>query len=734
MRIPLCAIVLAGAAFAQTPPTPGPNAPKAQAPAPGAPKADATGAAGRAARPTAPAPATPGPKDLKYPALHAIQIPTPTMFTLANGLKVWLLEDHELPLIHGMAMIRTGSVFDPPQRIGLAQMAGMTLRSGGTALKNGEQIDALLENIAATLESDIGETSGSVTFSALKENTDTILLLFKELLAQPGFRQDKVEAARAQLRGAIAGRYANPPAIARHEFANLIYGIDTPYGWEQQYSTVDRISRNDLRAFHERYFFPANITLGITGDFDSAQLKGFLEKLFADWTPKQPPVPEFPRVNSAPSPGVFLAERKEMTQMYFSVGQIGGLLNAKANASLQILSGALRLHLVDRFRKMSNGSEVTASWAAEYSHPGLFEVSGAAKSVSSYETIRAVQEEVDRIRTAEIGEDELRVARDSVLNSLAFAYDSKSKALEHLLTFDYYGYATDYVPQLQTALQAVTRADMLRAAKQYINPVNLTVVVAGNPALFGDPLEKLGGPVTKLDLAIPEPKPEVAASTDVSLAEGRQTLRKAQAAAGGTDKLAAVKNYSMLAEYLIDPGVPNIGGTKIVQTDRWIDPTIFRQDGTFPAGRITAYTDGRIGWIATPQGWGALAGTQRNQVFGDLFRVYFRLLLSDRIEGRTVNGIDANHVQISDATGQVATVEFDPDTGLPRRVAYDTAQAASAPIYSEDVYEDFRDVGGIKLPFKITINQGGHQFADVNVTEYKLNGGLKPLDLARRPQ
>jgi hypothetical protein len=274
---------------------------------------------------------------------------------------------------------------------------------------------------------------------------------------------------------------------------------------------------------------------------------------------------------------------------------------------------------------------------------------------------------------------------------------------------------------------------LLRVAKQYLNPANLTVVVAANPVMLGDPLDRLG-PVTKLDIAIPEAKPEVAGSSDASLAEGKQILLKAQAAAGGAEKLAAVKDYTMLAEYSIDPGVASVGGSKIVQTDRWVAPTVFRQDSTFPAGRVSGYTDGKVGWISTPQGFGALTGAQRSQVFGDLFRVYYRLLLSDRIEGRTVNAIDASSVQISDTTGQVTSVEFDPRTHLPKRVAYDTPQAAGAPIYAEDLYEDFRDLGGIQVPFRITINQGGRKFAEAVVKDYKINTGLKPLEIARRPQ
>ena len=110
------------------------------------------------------------------------------------------------------------------------------------------------------------------------------------------------------------------------------------------------------------------------------------------------------------------------------------------------------------------------------------------------------------------------------------------------------------------------------------------------------------------------------------------------------------------------------------------------------------------------------------------------MLLSDRIEGRTVSATDDSTVQITDTTGQVASVEFDPRTHLPKRVYYDTQQAGGAPLYSEDIYEDFREAGGIQVPFKITINQGGRKFSDVAVKDYKINTGLKPLELARRPQ
>ena len=325
-------------------------------------------------------------------------------FTLPNGMKLYLLEDHELPIIHGVAQVRTGNLFDPADKIGLATMTGMVMRTGGTRTKTGEQLDEQLENIAASVESNIGETTGSVSFSALKENTDEVLGVFKDVIAAPEFRQDKITLARTQLRGGIARRNDDARGMAEREFAGIVYGKDTPYGWDMEYATVDRITRADLQDFYKRYFFPANIMLGVWGDFDTAEMKAKIEKLFSDWTVEQPPVPEFPKVGGKPAPGTYLAVKKDVTQTFFSIGQLGGQFNDKDYPALvimaDILGGGFRSRLVERVRtKMGNAYDIGADWDANYDHPGLFEISGGTKSLSTVETFKAIQEEVDRIRT-----------------------------------------------------------------------------------------------------------------------------------------------------------------------------------------------------------------------------------------------------------------------------------------------------------------------------------------------
>src|SRR3954453_9849613 len=121
-----------------------------------------------------PAISGPSPKDLKYPPARGVQVPELTASVLPNGIKLFLQEDHELPVISGSLLIRTGRLLDPPERIGLAQITGITLRSGGTALKTGEQLDALLEDLGASVETGVGESRGTVNFFVPKENADRL--------------------------------------------------------------------------------------------------------------------------------------------------------------------------------------------------------------------------------------------------------------------------------------------------------------------------------------------------------------------------------------------------------------------------------------------------------------------------------------------------------------------------------------------------------------------------------
>ena len=686
----------------------------------------------------APIPGTPASyRDLKFPPLKHIPIPDVTTYTLPNGMRIYLLEDHELPIVSGMVRVRTGNLFDPADKVGLATVTGVVMRSGGTPAKTGDQLDEELENIAASVESNIGESTGSVSFSTLKENTGEVMGIFKDVLMQPEFRQDKIDLAKSEMRSGIARRNDDAHGVADREFADIVYGKDSPYGWQIEYATLDRIDRAGVMGFYKRYFFPSNMLMAVWGDFSTPDMEARLTSLFANWNYQQPVVPPFPPVRDKAKPGIYVAQKDDVTQTFFMEGHLGGELKDKDFPALEvmadILGGGFQSRLLQRVRtQLGLAYEISADWGANYDHPGLLEIGGSTKSASTAETLKAIQEEIARIQSSEVSADELETARQTVLNSLVFAFDTRKKTLGRLLNYEYFGYPKDFIDLYQKGLEAVTRADVLRVAREHVHAGDLTVVAVGKADEFQKSLATLGLPVSSIDLTIAEPKSEPAPKADAADAgKGKQLLGRVQQAVGGADKLAAVKDMEEVAEFHLDPAAP---GANMTRTDRWVAPSYFREDTHLPFGAVSLYADGKTGWMASPQGSGPLPPEQMKPVRNKLLRVYFAMLLSDRLPGRTVSLAGDGALDISDEEGETVRLFVDEKTGLPAKVEYTTpSMGGTPPSTIDETFDGFEEVNGIKTPNRLTITQNGRKYAEVTVKSLKINTGLKPGDLNKKP-
>ncbi len=675
-------------------------------------------------------------EELDYPALDQIELPDVETYTLPNGIKLYLLENHELPLIGGFALVRTGNLFDPPDKVGLASITGEVMRTGGTKEKTGDEIDIQLENIAASVESSIGETSGSVSFNCLEENVDEVLAVFKEILIAPEFRQDKIELSKTQYRSLISRRNDNAGSIASREFTELVYGKDTAYGWRVEYEHLNNISREDLIAFHERYFFPANVMVAVQGDFDALEMKKTIEALLADWTVEQEPVPEFPPVDTEPNQNVYLAVKKDVDQAFIRVGHLGGLLKDEDYPALQVMSdilgGGFASRLFSRIRTdLGYAYSIGSSWGANYNHPGLFRVSGSVKAEKTTETFQVILEEIERIRTEEVTDKELETAKDTVLNSFVFNFDSPSKTLRRIVRYDYHGYPKDFIFTYQKAIEEVTKDDVLRVAKEHVKPPRFTFVAVGDPADFGEPLTELGLDVKNIDLTIPRPGGQQSSeTTDSSLAKGKELLTTIQDTVGGAARLAEVNDMTLASEVTLN--LPQ-GSFDVTQETKWVAPSTLRQVQQLPQMTMTIFFDGESGWLAAPQGVQPMPPPIVQQVRGALLRVPFRLWLADRQEGWTVNAVEEDTIEVSNVEGESVRVQVHLDSGLPQKYTYQTVQMQGQPATVEETLSDWREVDGIRLPFKITSTRNGSVYSESSVTKIDLNTGLDPEALSQKP-
>ncbi|MFZ2149443.1 MAG: pitrilysin family protein, partial [Sedimentisphaerales bacterium] len=314
-------------------------------------------------------------KELKYPKLGDIEIPEVEQLTLANGMKLFLLEDHELPLIRISARIRVGSIYEPAEEIGLASITGSVMRTGGTTSKTGDEIDELLEQIAASVETGIGLNSGYASMSVLKGDIDTGLAILADVLMNPAFREDKILLAKIQHRTAIARRNDNVIAIAAREFDKLIYGPESIYARHTEYSTIENISRDDLVTFHKKFFCPNNMMLAVWGDFDTDEIIKKIEGAFKGWEKADIQLPTVPEVQYEFRPTVNVIRKDDVNQSNIYLGHIGGLQNDPDYFALILMNRVLGSGFTSRLFRNVRSREglaysVFGNYSANFDYPG----------------------------------------------------------------------------------------------------------------------------------------------------------------------------------------------------------------------------------------------------------------------------------------------------------------------------------------------------------------------------
>jgi zinc protease len=449
--------------------------------------------------------------DLSFSPVAEVRVPSYSRFQLANGMTVYLMEDHDWPLVGGTLLVRTGDRLEPENKVGLAEVMGEVLRTGGTAKHSPEQINQFLEQRAAAIEAGIGKSSGSIGFSALKEDLESVFDLFCEVVQEPVFAQEKIDLAKIQRRGEIARRNDNPETISSREFDKLIYGQSSPYARTIDYTTLEAIQFEDVQAFYRQYFKPSQMLLGIVGDFDSLQLRSRIEAKFGQWKSDQPPtdIPKLPAVKAVESRGIYVVDQPQLTQSYVQFGQLGGQLSDPNVFALFVLNGVMNGlggRLVNQVRSQQGlAYSVYALWQPQFDYPGVFVAGGQTRSEATVPFIQSIQAELEKLQSTPISPAELAVAKDAILNSFVFNFQTPSQTLSRLMRYDYFGYPADFLFQYQRGVKAVTVADVQRVAKAYLHPDQMATLVVGNQRAIQPPLTRLSKHVSAIDITIPQP-------------------------------------------------------------------------------------------------------------------------------------------------------------------------------------------------------------------------------------
>jgi zinc protease len=446
---------------------------------------------------------------IPVPKLHEFKPQEPKRILLKNGIVVFLQEDHELPFVSGSVLIPAGARDESAAKTGLVELYGQAWRTSGTAKMDGDALDDLLEAKAAHIETGGGEESTTLAWDSLKGDADQVFSLALDLLLHPKFNAEKLQLAQQQLATGIVRRNDDESEIASREAVKLVYGPNSPYTRQPELATIGAVTVDDLKAWHDRTI-GGKLIVGISGDFDPVAMEAKLRAAFEGL----PPVKAAPArhdVFAGPKPGISFIDKEDVNQ---SDVEIVGLGTDRRNPDVptlalmnDILGGGFSSRLVQKVRtELGLAYEVSGGYGFAYDHPATFRVIVLTKSASTVDATKAALGEIAGLTTKPFTQEELERAKDNILNSFLFRYDSREKVLSERERLEFYGYPADYLETYEAALKKVTLADLNAAAKKYIHPDQLAVLVVGNGPEIKPGLDELKlGSVQSIDITIPHP-------------------------------------------------------------------------------------------------------------------------------------------------------------------------------------------------------------------------------------
>jgi zinc protease len=453
---------------------------------------------------------------IPVPPLHEFHPQQPKRIELKNGVVVFLQEDHELPFVSGSVLIPGGSREVDQKKAGLIDLYGEAWRTSGSEKMSGDAMDDFLEARAAHIETAGDDDSTAVEWDSLKGDADQVFDLAMDLLFHPKFSDEKLALAKQQESTVIIRRNDDEGGIAEREGAKLIYGADSPYTRQPEFATMGSVTVADLQAWHDQSL-KGKLIVGISGDFDAATMEARVRAAFESLPPVTPAPPRHD-VTPGPTPGVYFINKPDVDQSNVEIVGVGTDRHNPDAATIsvldEILGGGFGSRLFQTVRtKLGLAYAVGGGVTMPYDHVGGFTAEVLTKSASTVDATMAAMKVIAGLNNTPFSEEELQRAKDGILNSFLFQYDTKDKVLEEREKLEFYGYPANYLETYKAAIEKVTIADVTAAAKRYIHPEKLAVLVVGNQSEIKPGLDALNlGAVKSIDITIPRPPmPPVAA-------------------------------------------------------------------------------------------------------------------------------------------------------------------------------------------------------------------------------
>jgi zinc protease len=429
------------------------------------------------------------PEKLKYEELK-YQPPKPDGYrhTLKCGVTAYVAENPAVPTFELTVLVRTGSIYEPLEKAGLASLSGYLMRNGGVQGMTVKQIDERLAFLAGEISINMGDSRGRANLFCLSKDIDEGLGLLKKILRTPVFDQEALTRYRADVLSEMEQRNASASAIESREWQFLMYGdhpSTIPYRRTEQ--SINSITRDDLIAFHQKYFFPKNFILAVSGDFKTAEILAKLDNMLSDWPDQQLTLPVVTDQIPSPKPGVYMIKKEDVNQSRIRVGHVGVKRDIPDQYALTVMNdilggGGFNSRIVRRVRSDEGLAYNTGSmFERPVLYPGTFQAWFQTKHATAAFGTRLIVDEIKRIRTEKCEPEIVENAKASNISDLVNPFASKSNIVNTFADDEYTHRPDDYWQNYTKNMKAVTPDDVLAVAQKYLHPDQLVFLVIGDP-------------------------------------------------------------------------------------------------------------------------------------------------------------------------------------------------------------------------------------------------------------
>jgi zinc protease len=697
-----------------------------------------------------------------------VSFPPYQMRTLPNGLQVIAVSHHEQPAVSLRLIVRAGGAQDPANKPGVAYVAA-SLLDQGTTTKNAEQIATTIDSIGGAIGAGATSDLSFINAAVMKDSLGLALDLVSDLARHPAFAPDEIDRQRQQILSGLKVSYDDPDYLAGVVFDRLVYGFH-PYGKPDSGTpdSVGSVTREDLVAFHKRWFGANNAILAIVGDVTPDEAFAGAERAFGSWGRVELPQT---KVEDLPPPArrVVIIDRPGAVQTEIRAGNISLARRHPDYLALDIAmkilggEGGNRLHRVLRSeRGLTYGASADLH---AFKEAGNIVAETDTRSETTGEALRLMVEEIVKLQKQRVQSRELSDAQEYLTGSFPLTVETPSAIALQVLNAVFYGLDLNELQTYRERVNLITVDDIQRVAQKYLHPDRLDIVLVGDASVFAKQLAGVGFDqverisIADLDLFSPdlrrhsapgagrlEPvafrsgfktapvrlKPDATDVTQAAAAaaDARQVIARAVSAKGGLDLLRSIQTVRMesVATVEFDGQRADLPSTLVIRY-----PGAYRMEAQTSRGPLVQVFAGGTYWVKDATGAREAPNAMAEQIRGNVQRDTVALLLAladgkvpaRRLPDVVEEGRAMPALEVSLPGAKPLTLLFDPATLLIARARYRFTSAPDGDVNVEEIYSDYRDVHGLKVAFRIQLRRDGAPPLERTVRAFEFN---VPLD------